>query len=121
MKTLNLAADVAIQRHVKIKAEANPFDPAWEPYFESRYGQKMRENLAGYKKLLRLWLDQNRRCCMCHQLLTKATGWHIHHIVRRVDGGNDASRNLVMVHPNCHMQIHSLGLKVTKPAPETGL
>ncbi len=121
MKTLHLAAGVAIQRHIKIKAEANPFDPAWEYYFEDRHGRKMRANLAGYKKLIRLWLDQNRRCCVCRQLLTKTTGWHVHHIIRRVDGGNDASRNLVMVHPNCHMQIHNLGLQVTKPAPEKGL
>ncbi|MGA7181697.1 MAG: hypothetical protein WBX11_19225, partial [Thiobacillaceae bacterium] len=29
-------SDTPIQRHVKIKAEANPHDPKWEPYFESR-------------------------------------------------------------------------------------
>ncbi|WP_323050222.1 HNH endonuclease signature motif containing protein [Caballeronia mineralivorans] len=37
-------------------------------------------------------------------------------MVRRVDGGGNASRNLIMVHPSCHAQIHSLGLSVTKPA-----
>jgi RNA-directed DNA polymerase len=34
------------------------------------------------------------------------TGWHVHHIVRRVDGGSDVWSNLVMVHPDCHRQIH---------------
>jgi RNA-directed DNA polymerase len=30
------AADVRIWRHLKIKADANPFDPGWRPYFEER-------------------------------------------------------------------------------------
>ncbi|WP_310667171.1 HNH endonuclease signature motif containing protein, partial [Burkholderia multivorans] len=47
--------------------------------------------------------------------------WHVHHIVRRVDGGSNQRGNLVMVHPNCHNQIHSLGLEVAKPVPAMGL
>jgi RNA-directed DNA polymerase len=30
------AADIPIKRHVKIKADANPFDPEWEAYFAER-------------------------------------------------------------------------------------
>ncbi|NMV11811.1 HNH endonuclease, partial [Vibrio parahaemolyticus] len=30
-----------------------------------------------------------------------------HHIVRRVDGGTDMSSNLMMLHINCHRQLHS--------------
>ena len=30
------AADVAIKRHTKVRGNANPFDPAWSDYFESR-------------------------------------------------------------------------------------
>ncbi|OPD71527.1 HNH endonuclease signature motif containing protein, partial [Pseudomonas aeruginosa] len=49
------------------------------------------------------------------------SGWHVHHLVRRVDGGPDINANLVMVHPNCHNQIHVNGLKVVKPVRESGL
>ena len=119
--TLRYAAEVPIRRHTKIKAGANPFDPAWEGYFEERQGFKMLHSLTGRKKLIRLWLAQQGICCVCDQRITKGTGWHVHHIVRRVDGGGNASRNLVMVHPNCHAQIHSFGLSVTKPAPYQGL
>ncbi|KSJ25516.1 HNH endonuclease, partial [Pseudomonas aeruginosa] len=49
------------------------------------------------------------------------TGWHVHHIIRRVDGGKDGNTNLIMVHPNCHNQIHVNGLKVVKPVRESGL
>jgi RNA-directed DNA polymerase len=33
------AADMPIQRHRKIKANANPFDPAWDSYFAERRGK----------------------------------------------------------------------------------
>ena len=33
---LLLASDTPIQRHVKVKCEANPYDPAFETYFEER-------------------------------------------------------------------------------------
>lgn len=121
MLKLLYASDTPIRRHTKIKSDANPFDPSWETYFEDRSGLKMFNSLAGRKKLIRLWLDQQGRCIVCRQRITKETGWHVHHIIRRVDGGNNTMQNLVMVHPTCHNQIHNLGLKVTKPAPARGL
>lgn len=119
--TLKQAADVPIRRHTKIKSDANPFDPAWESYFEERHGMKMLNTLAGYKRLIRLWFDQQGLCPVCHQRISKETGWHVHHIVRRIDGGGSTIPNLVMVHPTCHNQIHSFGLIVEKPAPAKGL
>lgn len=115
------AADTPIKRFVKIRAAANPFDPQWETYFESRLGFKMQDNLRGRRKLVRLWLDQNGKCPICEQAITKETGWHLHHLTRRVDGGTDALSNLSLLHINCHRKVHSLNLKVVKPAPTTGL
>ncbi|MCE7631432.1 HNH endonuclease, partial [Vibrio fluvialis] len=34
-------------------------------------------------------------------------------IVRRVDGGTDASSNLMMLHVNCHRQVHNDGYLTT--------
>lgn len=34
--TLMKLADIPIRRHVKVKCEANPFDTAWDAYFERR-------------------------------------------------------------------------------------
>jgi len=118
---LRLAADTPIRRHRKIKMEANPFDPKWESYFEERQALKMVSSLRGRKKLIQLWLGQERRCPICCQPITQETGWHVHHIIRRVDGGKDGNSNLVMVHPNCHRQIHANGLQVVKPARASGL
>jgi hypothetical protein len=39
-KRLVYASDTKIKRHVKIRRDANPFDPQWRPYFEERTFQK---------------------------------------------------------------------------------
>jgi RNA-directed DNA polymerase len=50
------------------------------------------------------------------QPLTLAEGWHVHHLRWRSHGGSDLIENLVLLHPNCHRQVHSEGLVVGKPA-----
>jgi RNA-directed DNA polymerase len=115
------ASDTKIQRHVKIRGDANPFDPKQETYFEDRLGRKMKDSLTGKVKLLRLWWNQDKRCPVCEERITKESGWHVHHILPKSEGGKDNPSNLVMVHPNCHRQIHSRKLNVAKPAPARGL
>jgi RNA-directed DNA polymerase len=110
------AKDVPIKRHVKIRAAANPYDSQWEPYFEERLGLQMKENLRGYDKLLKLWFNQNGRCPQCGQKITPETGWHLHHRVWVVNGGDDSMANLVVMHPICHMQLH----RQTDPAKSYG-
>ncbi|BGE53278.1 MULTISPECIES: group II intron reverse transcriptase/maturase [Enterobacteriaceae] len=119
--TLALASSVKIARHSMISAAANPFDPKWESYFEARLGFKMANQLRGRKILMGLWLEQDGFCTICKTKITKTTGWHVHHIRRRIDGGSDAQSNLVLLHPNCHNQVHSLGIKLVKLARESGL
>ena len=121
LKSLRKATDTPIRRHRPIKLEAHPFDSQWEMYFEARTSHKMLNSLRDRKKLIRLWLDQDRRCPICRELITRKSGWHVHHILWRVNGGGDGSTNLIMVHPNCHNQIHVNGLKVVKPVPARGL
>jgi len=103
---LALAKDTPIRRHTKIKGDVNPFDPADEIYLEDRLGSKMKSSLSGRRKLLRLWWAQDKRCPICSQFITKESGWHVHHIIRRTDGGGDNSSNLIMLHPTCHTQVH---------------
>jgi RNA-directed DNA polymerase len=114
------AAKVPIQRHVKVKAAANPYDPQWEHYFEKRLQVKMVHTLKSRRTELQLWLAQNGTCPVCSQLLTADTGWDLHHIIQRVHGGPDALDNLVLLHPTCHSQVHSLDLPVLPPCPIIG-
>jgi RNA-directed DNA polymerase len=111
---LYTAARTSIRRHVKIRGEANPYDPAWEVYFEKRLGVKMKDNLSGRRKLLYLWKEQDGICPVCNQKITELTGWHNHHIVWRSKGGSDKAENRVLLHPNCHRQVHNRGITVGK-------
>lgn len=104
---LRNAADVAIVRHVKIRGNANPYDLRFEEYFEARSTLKMEKHLAGRNKLRYLWRRQSGRCPVCGELVTENTRWHIHHLVRRADGGSDAVSNLWLLHPDCHRQHHA--------------
>ncbi|GGO66263.1 group II intron reverse transcriptase/maturase [Bowmanella pacifica] len=106
---LTYTMDTPIKRHIKMKAEANPYLPEFEEYFEQRLERAWKDSMHGRNKLLTLWLRQRKRCVMCHYLITKETGWNIHHIVERVKGGSDKLSNLVLLHPNCHRQLHVLG------------
>jgi RNA-directed DNA polymerase len=115
------ASDVPIRRHIKIKGDANPYAPAWEPYLETRRGLRMARHLKGRRQLLRLWKEQEGLCAVCHQRITPLTGWHSHHLVWRTHGGSDRAENRVLLHPNCHAQVHSQGLTVVKLRPQTGV
>jgi len=120
-KHLLKAASVPIIRHKKVKAEANPFDPAWETYFEHRLDVKMAGNLRGRRFLLYLWKEQQGTCPVCRQKITEMTGWHNHHIIWRSKGGPDVAGNRVLLHPTCHRQVHNQGLYVEKPRPTKGV
>ena len=114
-------ARTPIKRHIKVKAEFNPFDPRWDAYIEKRTTHKMYKSLSGYKKLWNLWIEQEGKCLVCKESITLDRGWDAHHLQERSKGGDDKNSNLVLLHPNCHRQAHSLKLRLVKPAPTRGL
>ena len=116
-----LPGNVAIHRHVKIKGQANPYDPTWEMYFEARLGVKMSATLKGRRQLLYLWKEQNGRCPVCNEKITELTGWHNHHKIWRSHGGSDGVDNRVLLHPTCHMQVHHPHGFHGAPHPVTGV
>lgn len=112
LMTLRNAADVKIIRHTKIINSANPYDPFYEEYFEKRLSAKMAQTLNGRRKLLYLWNRQLGKCPVCQQSITKVTQWHLHHYVKRVEGGSEHVSNRVLLHPECHRQVHLNGSHV---------
>ncbi len=105
-ETLYKAADTRIIRHTKIRGEYNPFDPKWEVYLEGRFQKSMIKHLKNRKRLLKVWRIQKGRCPHCQERVTTETGWNLHHIIKRIDGGSNKLSNLKLLHPNCHRQLH---------------
>ncbi len=99
--TLLKESDTPIRRHVKIQAKANPHDPKWEPYFESRWGQKMLNSSKGRRTFYRVWRRQDGLCSTCQAPITKSTPWKACHIVKVTEGGSDAAGNLQLQHLSC--------------------
>lgn len=119
--TLVKASNTPIKRHVKIKGAANPYDPEFEKYFEERLGLTMKESLKGRNSLLCLWYAQDGLCPKCGEKITKDTGWNLHHILPKAQGGEDKMTNLELLHPNCHRQVHSRERKLVTGSGQTGL
>lgn len=111
-------ASTLIKRHEKVKGEFHPYDPRWELYGETLLQNRVLNTLRYRKEWTNLYIHQHGLCAHCGTAMDLDSGWHDHHIVPRVQGGSDVLGNRVLVHPNCHTQIHSLGLTVVKPAFE---
>jgi RNA-directed DNA polymerase len=116
------ARSTPIRRHVKVKGEANPYDPAFETYFEEREGSHMRETFRGTRTLRYIWNEQRGLCTVCKLPITRTTGWRLHHCVPLVQGGSKSAENRVLLHPECHDKVHRLTLSVSKlRLPERGV
>lgn len=111
--TLVSEADTPIQRHVKIRSDANPYDPKWEPYFEARWVKKIPFSSHGRKKLYRVWSHQNGNCSHCHDPITKERPWVVQYIVKKLDGGTDAASNLRMRHLSCYGAVYDTNTVVS--------
>lgn len=105
--TLMWLASFTKRRHIKIRSDANPYDPADEGYFDTVLQRRMLATLAGRRKLHWLWSRQQGVCPRCRGKITKTTGWHIHHRIWRSLGGSNRMDNLELLHPTCHAQLHA--------------
>lgn len=103
--SLESAASTPIKRHVKIKSDANPYDPEWDLYLEQRERLAMNE-VAKWDKTGRLILRQQGLCPECGEKFKHDEVWQIHHIVAKAFGGTDALKNLQLLHTNCHRRLH---------------
>ena len=113
-------ADTKIVRHIKIRGDYNPFDPAWEKYGEELRVSRMSQDIVDASRL-KLWTPQRGLCALCRTPIEAMFECHDHHIVYRIHGGSDALSNRVLLHSICHTRVHVLGLGVTKPVPVRGL
>lgn len=114
--TLLRSKETPIKRHIKIVANANPYDPKEAGYFEKRLTNHWKETRLQRGQVRTLWERQNHRCALCHQLFQEEDEWDVHHIIHRRDEGSDEPSNLMMLHPNCHRQLHHGGKSGAGPS-----
>ena len=98
---------IPIQRHVKVRGNANPYDPEMEVYFEKRLAKKWKTGHHGKRKLLGLWKRQEGKCPNCGQAISLEERSHTHHIIYRAMGGPDTQDNLLLLHPEFRRQLHA--------------
>jgi RNA-directed DNA polymerase len=106
---------ILIRRHVKIRADANPFDPKDEAYFEQRTYQAQSVKQYGRSILRTLLKEQYGKCLLCGQPFTNQTGMNAHHLEEKYLGGRYELENLVLLHPVCHTQVHQHHIKLLSP------
>jgi hypothetical protein len=105
-------AKISIKRHIKIVAEANPYDKELDVYFENRLKHKMCNSFSNNQNLRIIWNMQKGKCPVCLQNITLETKWDIHHKLPKSKGGDNKNSNLEMLHINCHRQIHNRGFQL---------
>jgi RNA-directed DNA polymerase len=99
---LRVREAVKPQRYLKIKGEANPFDPAWEAYFQDRDRELALHASSAFRATL--LQQQHGLCPGCRQVIQVEEEVELHHR----DGNHQHNQwgNLVLLHPNCHRQEH---------------
>ena len=114
-------ASIPIRRRVKVKNAANPYDPTWEVYFEQRQYNRVLADREDRPRLRHQCRLQRGICPVCGERITKENGWHNHHIHWRVYGGSDDLENRVLLHPNCHRQVHNPDYEGPPLRPSVGV
>ncbi|MEM7495749.1 MAG: HNH endonuclease, partial [Myxococcota bacterium] len=98
-------ARVPIHKHVKIRWQANPYDPKWEKYFEKR--QQGHAQTMPRTRTKIPWRGQKGNCPHCRQPVLEGAQWDTHHKKPLCQGGSNGTNNLVLLHPTRHQQLHA--------------
>jgi RNA-directed DNA polymerase len=73
-------------------------------YWEKRSQRQIADFVPSKQKMAK---KQDFICPVCSQSLFNGEELHTHHIVPVEAGGEEKYRNLLLVHEDCHNQIHS--------------
>jgi RNA-directed DNA polymerase len=102
----NIAKDIPIVRHVKVKESNSTLDPELKDYWEKRNEKNAKERFAKNSKYQEVMNRQKGICPICGETITEHDSWDLHHIIPVKDGGTDKAKNLVFLHKECHKAKH---------------
>ncbi len=87
---------------IKVEGSRSPYDGD-SNYWSTRMGDKY---LTLDPQKSRLMKIQKGRCALCGQHFKPGDVLEKHHKIQRKEGGNNAEKNLELLHLHCHDQIH---------------
>lgn len=90
-------SDTKIERHVKIKGNASPYNGDWV-YWSTRMGEHPKVPASVAKLLKR----QKGKCAHCGYYLKDEDVMETDHIIPKSKGGKDSYGNLQILHRHCH-------------------
>jgi RNA-directed DNA polymerase len=96
-----------IERHVKVKGNASPDDPALKEYWEKRHKNNGKSQWVKQSSTYKIAQNQNWICPICGEPLINGEELEVHHIIPVAQGGLDDLENLQHLHAACHRQEHS--------------
>ena len=101
-RTLRRHVSTPIQRHIKVKGRASPFDG------NLLYWAKRLKNHPLMKTALgKLLQKQQGKCRWCELLFREEDQIEIDHITPKSEGGGDELSNKCVLHRHCHDQRHA--------------
>lgn len=103
-----------IERHVIVKKDASPDDPALQAYWERRRRKRHGELPSRQKALARKQLG---KCPQCSETVHNDECLHVHHHLARKAGGRDDFDNLRLMHWYCHIQLHAREKEARRTRP----
>jgi len=119
-----LPSTIRVARHAKVKLDANPYDPAWQPYFAWRDKRRVQRSLLPTPTVRTLWLKQQGLCPYCGLPLGGTDEWdafrcdlEVQSIASRAQGGQE-SENLCLLHSACRRKDPAAApLRRVRPRP----
>ena len=93
-----------IRRHVMVRYDASPDDPVLRSYWKAREAKKA-EFFPTWRQR-ELAKRQGGHCPICRDSLHNDEELHVHHVIPKSQGGEDAISNLALVHLYCHQHVH---------------
>jgi RNA-directed DNA polymerase len=99
-------ASIPIERHVKVKNQASPDDPALKTYWYHRQTRQGTKAWSKGSKHYQVAQAQAWRCPVCNEHLFNGEQLQTHHLIKVMDGGSDRADNLLHLHKTCHQHLH---------------
>ncbi len=113
---LTKTTGIAIIRHIKIRNQAELYDPEYEEYFEKRRSAKMMQSKTGKHTIISLLKRQLNKCMCCGADIFMRHNGIVHLTTSRLKGGDYKISNLCMIHYSCHKYGFRSGFVYKLPA-----